>query len=76
MLPRMLTSGQIRAARALLGLRQVDLASKAGVAEVTLKTVEHGAGDPRLSTLTKIRGALEAAGIEFMVGGVRLKSSE
>ena len=76
MLPRMLTSGQIRAARALLGLRQVDLAAKAGVAEVTLKAVERGTGDPRLSTLTKIRGALEAAGIEFMVGGVRLKSLE
>ena len=70
------TPSQIRAARALLGLRQVDLAAKAGVAEVTIKSIEHGTGDPRLSTLTKISVALEAAGIEFMVGGVRLKSSE
>ena len=54
----------------------MDLAAKAGVAEVTIKSIEHGTGDPRLSTLTKISVALEAAGIEFTVGGVRLKCSE
>ena len=69
----MLLPGQIKAARALLGLRQADLAAQAGVAEITVKALERGAGDPRVSTVEKVQRALEKAGAEFMVGGVKLK---
>lgn len=69
----MLIPGQIKAARALLGLRQVDLAEKSGIAEITVKALERGNGDPRISTIEKVRKALENAGVEFMPGGARLK---
>ncbi len=72
----MLTSAQVRAARALLGWRQADLAAKSGVAEISIKNMERGATDARGSTLRKIEAALENAGIEFMVGGVRLKAAQ
>ena len=69
----MLTSGQVKAARALLGWRQSDLAAMSGVAEISVKNMEREATDPRGSTLRKIETALEKAGCEFMVGGVKLK---
>ena len=71
--PFMLTVGQVKAARALLGWRQVDLAAKAAIAEVSVKNLERGSSDPRSSTLRKVQYALEKAGIEFIVGGARLK---
>jgi predicted transcriptional regulator len=67
----MISSKQIRAARALLGWRQVDLAAASGVATITIKEVEKGATDPRSSTLTKLEAALVAAGVQFIDGGVR-----
>jgi len=70
----MLTAGQVRAARALLGWRQKDLAVESGVSEISVKNLEREAVDPRGSTLGKIERALEKAGVEFMVGGVKLKS--
>jgi transcriptional regulator with XRE-family HTH domain len=58
----------------LLGVR--DLASAAGVSPTTISRVERGdALYPR--TLSAIRAALEAAGVEFTNGdapGVRLKA--
>jgi predicted transcriptional regulator len=71
----MLTAGQVRAARALLGIRQSDLAAQSGVAEITVKLFEGGARDARVSTAEKIRSALERAGVEFVEGGVKLKSA-
>ena len=70
---------QIKAARAMLGLSQQELASKSGISVATLNNIERGAQtDPKLSTLSAIRRALEAGGVEFtdetMGGiGVRLK---
>ena len=69
----MIQPNQVRAARALLGWRQVDLAQNSGVPEVSIKNMERGATDPRSSTLQRLQDAFEKAGIEFMVGGVRLK---
>lgn len=65
----MITAAQIRAARALLTWKQVDLAKASGVSEMSIKNIERGDTDPRVSTLTAIRTALETAGIQFLNTG-------
>jgi len=67
----MITPAQIRAARALLGWHQSDLAKAAGVSLNTLNNLERDVVDARRSTVTAIQRALEQAGIEFIEGGVR-----
>lgn len=77
----MLTSEQIRAARALLDWKQDELARKAGIGLATLQRLERGSGPlmAHVSTAVKIEGALNKAGIRFMESnaegglGVRLK---
>jgi transcriptional regulator with XRE-family HTH domain len=73
-------SAQIRAARALLGWSQGQLARRAGVGPATLQRIEQGDGIVKgnFSTITKIQKALEEAGIHFTEDdageiGVRLK---
>jgi transcriptional regulator with XRE-family HTH domain len=61
----MMSAPQIRAARALLGVKQSELARAAGISLATLNNIERGVGDPRASTLDGIETALAAAGIEF-----------
>ncbi|MDR3448619.1 MAG: helix-turn-helix transcriptional regulator [Alphaproteobacteria bacterium] len=57
---------QIRGARAMLGLKQGDLAKKAGISVSTLNNIERGVQtDPKVSTLRAIQHALEQDGIEF-----------
>lgn len=56
---------QIRAARALIGVKQSDLAKAAGVSLATLNNIERGVGDPRSSTLESIERALIGAGVDF-----------
>jgi len=57
----------IKAARALLGITQAELAAKAGVSLATLNNIERGTHtDPRISTIRKIRKALEESGVAFM----------
>ena len=75
----MIEIAQIRAARALLGLSQPDLAMAAGVSVATLKRAE-GSGTPAASqaALEKIAEALNDLGVEFIPengggAGVRLK---
>ena len=65
----MLTPAQIRAARALLGWKQTDLASASGVSEISIKNIERGATDARGSTLGKIQAALEVAGVVLLEPG-------
>ena len=74
----MITAGQMRAARALLGIEQKTLAEMAGVSLPTIQRMEASAGTVRgnIDTLTKVVEALDGAGIELLnVGGrgVRLK---
>jgi DNA-binding XRE family transcriptional regulator len=72
----MTTPAQIRAARALLDWTQADLAAKAGISPTSINTIEREKGDPKLSTVSAIRRALEEAGVEFTDGdapGVRLR---
>ena len=80
----MVTSAQMRAARALLGIDQRTLARLAGVSLPTIQRMESSDGNVRgvVDSLTKVVAALEQAGVE-LVGdnapslgggrGVRLK---
>ena len=61
-----LSQGQCRAARYLLNLSQQDLAEAAGIARSTITEFERGARAPTPGTLTAMRSALEAAGVEFI----------
>lgn len=70
---------QVKAARALLGWSQRDLAENSGVSEPTIKRLEAGDGQlgGRESTVAAIRAALEQAGVAFTNGdspGVRLRA--
>jgi transcriptional regulator with XRE-family HTH domain len=63
----MIMASQIRAARALLGLSQRELATIAAIGLATVKRIEaapdiRGAAD----TFWKIQTALEKAGVEFI----------
>jgi predicted transcriptional regulator len=65
----MITRAQIRAARALIGWTQTDLAQASGISQVAIKNLERGATDPRASTLTSIQDALDQAGVMFLEPG-------
>ena len=72
---------EIKAARALLGWSQDDLAERSGVSAPTIGRLEADGGEigGRAETEQKIRRALEKAGIEFLNGdqpGVRLKKKK
>ena len=82
----MISSAQLRAARALIGIDQRQLAALANVSLPTIQRMETSDGNVRgnIDTLTKVVAALEGAGIE-LIGenspslhggrGVRLKTS-
>ena len=58
-----ISASQIRAARAMLAMKQSELAKLAGVSLATLNNIEREIGDPRISTLNAIQQALETVGI-------------
>jgi len=64
----MITGRQIKAARALIGADQADLAKMAGVSRATVAHIENG-GDAKASTLVKIASALVVAGVRFIDDG-------
>ena len=75
----MITARQIRAARALLGWSQQELADKAIVSLNAVVRIEREKVDPRASTLNAIESALKKAGVEFLGSeargeGVRLSA--
>jgi transcriptional regulator with XRE-family HTH domain len=65
----MITSRQVRAARALLGWTQELLADEALVALTALKRLESDRLSVRDATREAVRKALEAAGIVFLSSG-------
>jgi predicted transcriptional regulator len=69
------TNRQLRAARVLLGWEQKDLAAAASVAVGTIRRMEGFEGEIRgqHGTVQRVQRALEAAGIEFILGGLRLR---
>lgn len=64
----MITSQQMRASRALLGIDQRQLAGLAGLSLPTIQRMEASDGQVRgvVDTLVKVIGALENAGIELI----------
>lgn len=83
----MISASQLRAARALLGIDQRQLATLAGVSVPTIQRMEASRDEHVrgvVSTLTKIIAALDRAGLELIGNsqssqgdgrGVRLKQS-
>lgn len=76
----LITTSQIRAARALVRWSANDLAAKSGVGISTIKRLEVMDGVPtiNISTMVAIQKALEEVGVEFVGSpedrpGVRLK---
>lgn len=79
MVVAMITPRQIRAARALLGWSQQQLADEAIVSLNAVTRLEKGKVDSRVSTITAIEKTLIKAGVEFLASGekgegVRMKS--
>lgn len=78
----MISSRQIRAARALLGWSQQDLADKSIVSVNAIRRLESSQVDPRWSTISAVKAALEMGGVEFQYAdttkgeGVRLSAPE
>ena len=76
----MLIGRQIRAARALLGWEQRQLAEAAGVSVATVRRLERTVGpvSTYAATLDALRKVIEDAGVEFTndnAPGVRLRRS-
>lgn len=67
----MISSGQLRAARALLGIDQRQLADIAGLSVPTIQRMEASDGVIRgnVDSLMKLIGALESSGIELIGEG-------
>lgn len=64
----MITAAQMRAARALLGIDQRELAELSGVSLPTVQRMEASEGNVRgvIDTLTKVIEAFDRAGIELI----------
>jgi transcriptional regulator with XRE-family HTH domain len=64
----MITSAQLRAARALVGMDQKDLAAASGLSLPTIQRMEASEGVIRgnVDSLMKLIAALEAAGVELI----------
>lgn len=64
----MITSGQIKAARGLLGWTARDLATRSGIGFSTMIRLEASEGVPssNVKTLDAIQRALEQSGIQFI----------
>ena len=63
----MVSSSQIKAARAMLGWSAIELANRSGVGSASIKCYELQRGIPSANTsvLMTIKQTLESAGIEF-----------
>ena len=68
-----MTAGQLRAARALLGIDQKALAEMAAVSLPIIQRMEASDGTVRgtVETLTKVIEALNAAGVDLIGDGAR-----
>jgi transcriptional regulator with XRE-family HTH domain len=71
------TIEQIRAARALIGWSQGDLAENAGLSQTGIARIENGTNHPNSTTISKICGAFDCADIEFIgESGVKKRTGE
>lgn len=62
---QIITSRQCKAARMLLGWKQIDLAKKSEVGSATIGNFENEVRIPQTRTLKNIKSTFEQAGIEF-----------
>jgi transcriptional regulator with XRE-family HTH domain len=67
----LITGRQLRAARALIGWEQIELAKRARVAIGTIRRMESFDAEirSRTSTLSQVQATLEKAGIQFLNDG-------
>lgn len=65
----MLLPSQARAARAILGWKQTDLAQESGLKVQAIKLFEAGKTDPRASTVAAIEQAFDRHGVVFLDAG-------
>lgn len=73
------TPEQVKAGRELLGWSESDLASKVGVSETAISLFEREKRRLLMVDTSRLRAALEAAGVEFVhdgESGVRLKAKQ
>jgi transcriptional regulator with XRE-family HTH domain len=66
----LISSAQVRAARAWLKWSQDELAIKSGVSQRSIARYELERSVPYAATLARIREAFEAAGVHFQFEGV------
>ena len=60
------TIEQIRAARALIGWSQGELAQESGLSQTGIARIENGTNQPNSSTIGKITSAFDRADVEFI----------
>jgi transcriptional regulator with XRE-family HTH domain len=65
----MISAAQSKAARALLGWSQTDLAKRASIAVSTVADFERGQRDPVANNMTAITTAFKSENIQFLSGG-------
>ena len=65
-----LSAPQVRAARSLLGWSRRELAIVSGVSSGTIKAIENGSTDARLSTLQKLARTFKAHDVKFLFEGL------
>lgn len=71
------TIEQIRAARALIGWSQKDLADNSGLSQTGIARIENGTNHPNSSTIAKITAAFDKVDVEFIGdSGVRKRTGE
>jgi transcriptional regulator with XRE-family HTH domain len=73
-----ISSGQLRAARGLIGWSQQELSEKSEVGRATIADFESGKRAPYATTLARLQETLIVAGVEFIAengggAGVRLR---
>lgn len=67
---------QIKAARALLGWSQADLAKKSGYSLPAINNIERGIASARTDTISDIQQTFELSGVQFIDGpGVRIENA-
>jgi transcriptional regulator with XRE-family HTH domain len=77
--PLLTTGNQLKAGRALIGMEQAELASRAKLNVNTIQNMERAGSGPiagRAANVQTVQAVLEAAGVEFLNSdrpGVRLK---
>ena len=68
-----MTPRQCKAARVLLDWSQDDLAERSGVSVSTIRNFEQRKRRTYAPNLAALRRAFEAAGVEFLEGGCRVR---